>query len=381
MTPAPTENHQEGSLIAGGKEGASSRGTLAIAEALERAKGHDGLSQADVKEVLATLEAFECWEPLFEALAAMTAKDPKHLEYYAQLARVHGKKLGDYRKSAEICRLLVSNCRIDLKYFRQSVLPYVIFENDYAKEAILLSQTCDVFSARSDQVQALERLCHLYEKKAPNQDLLAQGFEKLIELDPDNLKALKYFKLVYMQENDWPEVVSTLERLIKIVPKHEVYRVGQELAAVYLYQLDNPKMALKIIDENCKNSPLDTSTISYDAYYRLSDWHGCVGVLRTHLPKTEDPNARSILHYKIGSIFELIADNDSAEENYKIAHDLNNGFLEPIEALICIYTEKKDWKGIFLWLGQLSRQVKSVELRAKITEVLDRIKSTDSHAV
>ncbi len=349
--------------------------SLTIQQALAASLNLSSLSPTQTKEILHTFEAYECWDPLLVMLDAAISKNPKNLDYYIQLARVHGKDLDDYKKSADICRLMIENCKIDLKQFKQLVLPYVISENNYSKEALLLTSIGSFFAAKHDKIQALERLCHLYEKKSPNQDQLAKAFEKLIELDPENLKALKYFKLIYMQENDWPEVVSILERLIKVVPKQEVYRVSQELSAVNLYQLDNPKMALKILDEYCKNSPLDTSTIAYDAYYRLSDWHGCIGVLRSQLAKIEDKPARSVLHYKIGSIFELISDNDSAEDNYKIAHEIQPAFLEPIEALICIYTDKKEWKNIYLWLSRMESEVKASNLKLKISEVLGRLKS------
>jgi tetratricopeptide (TPR) repeat protein len=325
------------------------------------------------RQALHTLESYECWEPFFALIHHALSLYPEREETYTQLARVHGVKLGNYQKAADILKDMVNKCRPSLRDFRQRVLPYVLNDNDYAREALILSGIYEFFTEGRDKVLALERLCHLYEKKAPNQDQLSVCFSRLLDLDPENLKALRYFKMLYMQENDWPEVVSILERIVKVVLNHESYRAAQELAAVYLYQLDNPKEALQVITTHCSGSPLDTSTISYDAYYRLSDWHGCIGVLRSHLPKSEDRQAKAVLHYKIGSIFELIGDMDSAEDNYKIATELQQNFLEPMESLICIYTDRKEWRNLALWLRKLQGEIHSQEQKNKIQDALSRL--------
>ncbi len=110
-----------------------------------------------------------------------------------------------------------------------------------------------------------------------------------MQLDPLNIKALRYFKLLFTQNYEWEKVVTMLRNLLT-ASKHarDVFRVGQELAAVLLYQLDRPQEAIDVVTKYCEGSPLDTSTISYDAYQRLNDWQGCLRILRECVLSVED---------------------------------------------------------------------------------------------
>src|SRR5690606_33746452 len=123
---------------------------------------------------------------------------------------------------------------------------------------------------KEDQILCLERLCLLLEKKIFNESQLTSTYEKLLEIDPLNLKALRYFKLILVQDNEWADVASILQKLLKAV-RHpeEVFRVAQELATVYLYHLDKPNEAIETIQKYCHKSPLDSSTILFDAYQRI----------------------------------------------------------------------------------------------------------------
>src|SRR5690606_9965975 len=118
-------------------------------------------------------------------------------------------------------------------------------------------------------------------KKTHNEQLLDRAYKRLREVDPTNVKALRYFKLYFTQANEWEEVVAILKTLLGSVTRpQEVYRVAQELAAIYLYQLDMADEAITTLDTYCEGSPLDASQIMFDAYQRMANWNGCLKVLR-----------------------------------------------------------------------------------------------------
>src|SRR5690606_34589055 len=137
------------------------------------------------------------------------------------------------------------------------------------------------------------------------------------------------------QNNEWDEVVKYLNRLLQCVKhKAEAYRVAQELAAIFLYQLDLPEEAIKVINTYCAESPLDTSTILYDAHHRLADWNGCLKVLRECLLGVDEEPGRAVLHFKIAGISEQLGDYDGALENYMKAASQWPEFLDAYEGVI-----------------------------------------------
>ena len=333
-------------------------------------------------ELLETLEQYECWGPYFRVmkrlLANPAARQPRD---YLRLARVQNLYLEDVFAAAETCVALVSDLAVPYQRFSEDVLPQVVEFEDFAAEATILSAVSGKFKDKGDHVAALERLCMLYEKKTHNETQLGRTYEKLLEVDPRNVKALRYFKLLYSQSNEWEEVVGILKTLLGCVTHtQEVYRTAQELAAIYLYQLDMAEEAINVLETSCADSPLDTSTIQYDAYQRLADWQGCLRVLRQSLLTVDDDLARAVLHFKIASLHEQLGDLDAALDDFQKAVKLYPQFLDAVEGVIQVGVLKKDWRLIQQWLGVLESKVNDDKLKAQLKQAQVRLADGLSHA-
>lgn len=333
-------------------------------------------------EILETFEQFECWAPYFRLLKRCL-QDPstRQLSDYVRLARVQNLYLEDVFAAAETCAAMVVEMKIPYQKFTEEVLPQVIEFEDYSAEATILSAACDRFPEVTDHVQAIERLCMLYEKKTHNETQLGKTYEKLLAIDPRNVKALRYFKLVFTQNNEWEEVVGILRTLITCV-KHqqELFRVAQELAAIYLYQLDMAEEAINVLETHCAESPLDTSTILYDAYQRMADWAGCLKVLRQCLLNVDDDSGRAVLHFKIGSLLEQTSDLDGAIENFTKSAKLWPQFLDAVEGIINIGVLKQDWKLVQTWLQTLEGSIQDERLKVQLKQAQRRVQDGLAHA-
>jgi len=208
-----------------------------------------------------------------------------------------------------------------------------------------------------------------------NESRLNSSYKKLLGLDALNVKALRYFKLIYSQNNNWEEVASVLENLIK-ASKHpqDVFRVAQELAAVQLYQLDEPKVAIELLNKHCKETPLDTSTIKYDAFQRLGDWNGCLQVLKDCLLFIDSSETRAILYYRMALIEEKLKNIDQAIAFYEKSASLAPKFLEPYENMAYIYIQQKNWKDLLKCLEVLSTQLEDQQLQTQVEGAKARIR-------
>jgi len=160
----------------------------------------------------------------------------------------------------------------------------------------------------------------------------------------------------------------------------ELFRVAQELATILLYQLDQADDAIKIINRYCADSPLDTSTILFDAYHRMADWEGCLKVLRECLLNVEDDTARSVLHFKIAGLHEHLGQDKDALENYSRAVDLWPMFLDAVEGAIGISIANKDWDAVEAWLKKLGETVVDERLKGQLGQALGRLSDGRSSA-
>lgn len=320
--------------------------------------------------ILDKLQDFECWTTYFQLLESQIDNPKKRqIHHYVRTARAYAIHLEDIQKAAKVCVKLMKDIRLGYAEFREKVLQSVIGENEFEQEAVILQAVYPKFRVKEDLIACMERLCLIYEKKKFDEGNLNKSYERLIELDPMNQKALRYFKIVYTQNNQWDKVLQVLQSLFASA-KHinDRYRSAQELAAVHLYQMDQPQNAVDIIERYCADSPLNTFAIHYDAYYRLQNWDGCLRVLRAHLKKIEGGLNKAITHLKMGELLERMKRYKEAEENYYKALEYSPRMLEPYERLMDLYLDFKQWDNVLDCLNRLQEAVDDSYLKEKIQE-------------
>ena len=333
------------------------------------------IGEARRAEILDTLETYECWAPFFRLLGRRLAdKQKRSLQDYVRAAAVQSRLLEDVFAATATCSALVEDLEIDYKTFYSDVLPRIVDLNDWNTEAAILQGVSGKFKSPKDEVAVLERLCFLFEKKVHNEDKLAESYEKLLAADQSNIKALRYFKLAFTHSHQWEEVAAILAALLKAqLRPQEVFRAGQELAAVLLYQLDRPQDAIRVLEDYCTESPLDTSTIHFDAYMKLGDLPGCIRVLRQCLLNVDDNGSRAVLHYRIGNLYSQLGDKTAAEDNFEKSTNLSENIIQPVESLVSIKLEHLDWTAVRKWMGELQKRIHDEALRNQIEDALKRL--------
>ncbi len=337
--------------------------------------------EESLEETLQLLLDHECWNLYFKILEPLI-DNPKRrtLPLYIKAAKAYSVHLEDIQKAAKICAKLMKDLRLSYGEFREKVLHAVIGELDFDHEALILQAILPRLKSKEDTVACLERLCLIYEKKKYDEDQLNKSYEKLYDLDPSNMKALRYFKVVYTQTNQWEKVVQILQNLYHSA-KHinDKFRSGQELAAVYLYQLDQPMNAIEAIEKYCADSPLNTFTIHYEAYYRMQNWEGCLRVLRSYLKKVDGGLNRAIIHLKMGELEEQMKRTVEAENSFLQCLDLAPKMLEPLENLIEMNIDAQKWDKVLFFMNKLHDSVDDNFLREKIREGRARLQDALEH--
>lgn len=344
---------------------------------------NESLPDDQFSDSIDLLQRYECWQPLFR-LIRKKIENPNKREIgdYLRLAHIQGLYLDDWFAAAETSFRLVRDFNMSYGDFRKIALGDILTEEDYNAEATILQGIYNTLPADEDKVHCLERLCLIYEKKKFDEYLLNQSYGKLIELDPNNMKALKYFKVLYIQNYEWEEVVKVLQTMhVSSTHKNDKFRIAQELATVYLYQMNAPKEAIEVIETLCQESPLDTSTVHFEAYFRMLDWPGCLKVLRESLLKAESDKHRAIIYFKIGELEEKLGHFEKAEESLLKSAQLSTTIIEPVERLVMLSLENKEWQKTKEYLHLLESRVRDVDLKMRVVEAIDRIKlGIDSQA-
>ncbi len=348
---------------------------ISIEEALRLVVADGFVLSSAYEQVLEVLESHECWTTWFAAVAKhIKSKPDDSLEDYIRVIRINILYLEDVEAGAAASKELVSSKKMTYQDFRRLVLDNVLESEEFGTEATLLMGVLDMFNKRNDQIEVIERLCFIFEKKAHSEVLLHKFYERLRKTQPENAKALRYFRNLYSQAQDWHSVIDVLKKLLDSAKhKQEIFRYAQELAAVYLYQIGDCEQAIHYIEKYCSGSTLDTSTIHYEAYFRLEKYESCLQVLRSALSVIDEPATRAIIHFRIATMYERLNNIKMANESFKKALDLDNEFMEAIEGLISTSIKLKDWAGVYGWLTELTGRTRSQTLLGQLNAGILRL--------
>ncbi len=331
--------------------------------------------ESQLENAFDRLQAFECWTSYFHLLEEQI-DNPKRrkLEYYVRTARAYSVHLEDIQKAAKVCLKMMKDLRLSYQEFREKALYAIVDEQDFGEESVILQSIYPKLKSKEDNIACMERLCLIYEKKKYDEANLNKSYERLIELDQYNQKALRYFKIVYTQNNQWEKVSQVLMNLFASA-KHvnDRYRSAQELAAVYLYQLDAPGNAVDVLEKHCADSPLSTFAIHYEAYYRMQNWEGCLRVLQTQVKKVSGDLNKANLTLRIGETFERLRRPDDAIMSYKRVLELAPNMLEPLEKLADIYIRQENWNSVLETLTALDECLDDPFLKEKVREGIERL--------
>lgn len=347
-----------------------------IQEALQLIRSGDGSGSLDrFFTSLDLLEKYECYQPIIEALERKIQAEPLNEAYATRLSKIYAGKVRAVDQAIRILSNLIRKNRWNYPRLAGFIQTDLLTKEDYATEALLLQGIEATFAAQEDSIEALQRICHIYEKKMFNERLLNRFYQRLREKSPGNKKALRFFKLVHSQQHNWLKAQEVLSDMLQwAVHKNEKAMIGLEKAALELYQLGRPEEALATVNEHCRGSLLDTSTVLYDAYSQLGRWEGCLEILRENLPLTTDPFEKSVILFRMGH--HLMTLERFAEARLALRESLiqTPTFLDSLDGLIQVALNEQNWDDVVALLEELKAKVETHALRDQIEEALSRLR-------
>lgn len=277
---------------------------------VQLAKDISKFSSMDTKEqqnVLGTLEAYECHMQLAQLLqwridTAQPNSESQFADYLKLLSTLY-LGLERFDDFLEVSKKCVMNVDISFNQFKLYVAEDILGAENYNEQNQLYRTVLDCFSHSADKVLCLERLSLIYEKKLFLESEVEPVFRKILDIDPYNIKALRFYKLWYTQGMRWKDAAEQLEKIIVASNNpHEKQRSGHELAQIYLYNLNKPQQAKDILLEHCPHSALDTRQTLVDALERLNAWDDLLSCLKDAEKGIENTQELAALKLKQGLV-------------------------------------------------------------------------------
>ena len=344
-----------------------------VKESVKAIYNNEQFTPTRQRQVVQLLTDHECWLPLFKLLDNSLKHNPQSaLEVLLHKIRIEISYLGDHERVAQRAREIVKRFGIDFATFRLKVLASI--EGNWYLEADVLKAVSTEFKAQPDRVKCMEKICSIYEKKIPDEQLLQKYYLALLKLDPKNILALKYFKMVHSQNFEWEQMIAALRKIMRWGNLSDAYRAAQELAAVHLYSKNDPREALRIMKKHCADSPLDKSTILYDIHARLGNDRECIAILKQKLLSARQATTQAQLHMRIAALQDKRGRAEAAIREYEQAFKKDHSQVEVMEKIIAICLRSDNWQGVLDWLRKLENMTTDQDLRGRVRRLRNAVK-------
>lgn len=322
------------------------------------------MTSTEQDELIRKLLAYECYIQAVTVLQWRIENGARgelqKLDDYIAILTIWHDGCEDTGKFTETLKDCVQRVKPSFSTIRLRLVEHIVGAEQFAEQARIYKAIASSIEDLEQRVLLLERLAFLYEKKLTLTSEVDATFHLILELDPKNIRALRYQKLVQVQSGHWKEAVKTLERLVDVFPvsSFERQRAAFELAQIYLYQLNQPQMARDTLNTHCQDSRIDTSQTYAEALERMNAFEELLVYLAARESKSENREEKSRLKHKMGMISAKAGKTKEALSHFQDSVYLNPSNLMAHEALISVLADGKMNSELIVELKTLASNVK-----------------------
>jgi tetratricopeptide (TPR) repeat protein len=244
--------------------------------------------------------------------------------------------------------------------------------------ADVLERQFDVVETERERVDILLKLAEIHEEQFLKYDVAAEKLERVLSLDPAELRAYVALERCYRRLKHWRELVATCDRHIgELNDAGAKVKLYEEIAQVYAEELEELDHAIdayqNILDFDHNHLP------ALEALARLYEKQGDPGrsieMMIRVADLTADGGQRVEMYYRIGKALEdKLADRGQARERFEMALDLDPKHLPSLSALRAIARDDADWDAVARYLDQEQQHTSSPRARAKLLVELGRVR-------
>jgi len=198
------------------------------------------------------------------------------------------------------------------------------------------------------RLESLRQAARLATGRLPSDSPEARElWQEVHSIDPTDEEALDALERIYEDQDLTEQLADLLEtRLALAVADEDTVSLNLRLANLCEKTLENPKRAatayerVREIQEHNEESLKALSRI----YEATGLWEQCVDVLKDLVIMEADPNERSLLYFKCGSIVESrFHQDDQAIAYYEAAINETAACLPAIHGLRDLYLRREEW--------------------------------------
>ncbi len=187
--------------------------------------------------------------------------------------------------------------------------------NEFVRTLVALA---DVVTDPAEKVEFNLRAADLYVTKFANQAEAIKAYERVLDLDPQNDKAVSYLLQMYEKRRDWENLIR-LRRLEAERVTSPAQRTAQffDLAKLATERLRKPDVCIALWREVLDSDPdnLDGLAALASLYEHARDYEALADVLERQVGVASDSKSKAQLLTKLGTLYGDRLQNDEGAVN------------------------------------------------------------------
>jgi tetratricopeptide (TPR) repeat protein len=266
----------------------------------------------------------------------------------------------------------------------------------------LYTQSCqyrelvEIYERAIDETPSIDRkVAHLFSVGALWEEALSDGpqaaraYERILDLQPQNLGALHALERVFEKHGQYDKLVSCLERETDLTQETDLvlgllYRAGTILDEQIGDQTAAKQRFLKALEIDPSFVPALASLGRI--HYRAGQWDDLLNMYRRELDATDDVRARVALLVKMGELGERqMGKSKEAIAHYQEAFDLAPAHRPALSALVRLLRQSGEYQELALLLEKSLAGLEAPAARAlaayRIGEVYEEHLDSDVQAI
>jgi len=260
----------------------------------------------------------------------------------------------------------------------------------YAKKADLVAET-------DEKKRIYYQVGAVYERELGDVPQAIDTYQKILELDPDDLQALSRLDVLYEQAQNWPDLLSVLVRESEMTDDPaEGVSFQYRIADLYEKRLDDVPRAIELYRDLLQIQPeheptraaleglatsskeaLAAAAVLEPVYEAASDWPKLIHVHEVQVAHATDAFQRSELLHRIARLHEdALDDHASAFATYARAVAVDSSQEETLANLERLASALGRWQDVAkLYDQELDRltdnPARFVELAARVAQIFE----------
>jgi tetratricopeptide (TPR) repeat protein len=209
----------------------------------------------------------------------------------------------------------------------------------YAKKA-------DLVADPEEKKRIYYQVGAVYERELGDVQQSIDTYQKILELDPDDMQALSRLDVLYEQNKSWNDLLSVLTREAEMTgDANEAISFQYRIAELYEKHLDDVTRAVELYREllthapdhaptlraleglkSGEKDPLGAAAVLEPVYEAASDWPKLVSVHEVQVQHSTDPFQKVDLLHRIARLYEdALGNHAAAFDTFARALALDNG--------------------------------------------------------